>query len=190
MGVNFGQTWVVAYDDSKLAFAARLWWLLRYYGHERVAVLDGGYQHWQHSGLPVSDALPAARAGQFAPHMRTDWIVDIAAVSDTSKSSQQILIDAREADRYAGLVEPIDPVAGHIPGAINYPWTDTTDRQGFLLSAHQHQQRWAALPPDRQKIVYCGSGVTACVNLLSLTLAGITDSSLYPGSWSDWCSYL
>ncbi len=189
MGVNFGQTFVVAYDDSKLAFAARLWWLLRYCGHDRVAVLDGGYQHWLKKGYGRTSDQPAARAGQFTPQVRRDWTVDIQAVSEQQANPQVVLIDSREADRYAGLVEPIDPLAGHIPGAVNYPWAGVTDDQNFLLPLAEQQQKWASLPTTQTKIIYCGSGVTACVNLLSMAIAGVPNTLLYPGSWSDWCSY-
>ncbi len=196
MGVNFGQTLVVAYDDSKLAFAARLWWLLRYCGHEQVAVLNGGYQYWLQQGHKVTADQPAAKVGLFTPQVRPDWTVDINAVAHQSilltsspANAPAVLIDSREADRYAGLIEPIDPVAGHIPGAVNYPWTAVTDQQNLLLPLAQQQQRWASLPATSTKIVYCGSGVTACVNLLSLAIAGVPDTLLYPGSWSDWCSY-
>jgi thiosulfate/3-mercaptopyruvate sulfurtransferase len=192
MGINFGQTLVVAYDDSKLAFAARLWWLLRYCGHDRVAVLDGGYQHWLQKGYGVTADRPAARRGQFTPQVRRDWTVDIndiKAVASERANSPVVLIDSREADRYAGLVEPIDPVAGHIPGAVNYPWAAVTDDQNLLLPLAEQQHRWVSLPAEQTKIVYCGSGVTACVNLLSMAIAGVPDTLLYPGSWSDWCSY-
>jgi thiosulfate/3-mercaptopyruvate sulfurtransferase len=189
MGITFGRTLVVAYDDSKLAFAARLWWLLRYCGHDQVAVLDGGYQHWLHSSYSTDAATPAGRAGQFTPQVQPDWIVDIDTVSDQQDNAQVVLIDSREADRYAGLVETIDPVAGHIPGAVNYFWGSVTDDQDLLLPLAQQQQRWANLPTEQTKIVYCGSGVTACVNLLSMAIAGVPNTLLYPGSWSDWCSY-
>jgi thiosulfate/3-mercaptopyruvate sulfurtransferase len=190
MGINFGQTLVVAYDDSKLAFAARLWWLLRYYGHEQVAVLNGGYQNWLQAGHSSDATIPATGVGQFTPQIQLDWIVDIDTVSDQQDNSQVVLIDSREADRYAGLAEPIDPVAGHIPGAVNYPWAGVTDDQDLLLPIAQQQQRWADLSATQTKIVYCGSGVTACVNLLSLAIAEVPNTLLYPGSWSDWCSYL
>jgi thiosulfate/3-mercaptopyruvate sulfurtransferase len=189
MGIRSGSkgTWVVAYDDSRFAFAARLWWLLRYLGHDRVVVLDGGFQGWQAAGYLVTTDLPQPRTGQFIPQPRPEWIVDIAAIK--ARQDEIILIDSREAERYRGEHEPIDPVAGHIPGALNYPWQEVTDPQGYVLPASTQQQRWANLPSYQEIVVYCGSGVTACVNLLSLELAGIPSAKLYPGSWSDWCSY-
>jgi thiosulfate/3-mercaptopyruvate sulfurtransferase len=189
MGIN-SETIVVAYDDSRFGFAARLWWLLRYYGHDCVAVLDGGYSSWVKAGYPVSDKLPeVATPGNFQPQLQTDWIVDVDKVRAIQTSPAHILIDSREVDRYLGKSEPIDPVAGHIPGAVNYPWQDVSTPAGLALPISAQQQRWAAISPDVEPIVYCGSGVTACVNLLSLELAGIAGAKLYPGSWSDWISY-
>jgi thiosulfate/3-mercaptopyruvate sulfurtransferase len=197
MGIN-AQTLVVAYDDSRFGFAARLWWLLRYYGHDCVALLDGGYSSWLKAGYPVTDELPAVVApGDFQPQVRTEWIVEIDSLSERLRqrvkaiqtSPQHLLIDSREPDRYLGKSEPIDPIAGHIPGAVNYPWQDVSTPEGYAVSIAAQQQRWAAISPDVEPIVYCGSGVTACVNLLSLELAGIAGAKLYPGSWSDWISY-
>jgi thiosulfate/3-mercaptopyruvate sulfurtransferase len=188
MGVNT-HTLVIAYDDSRFAFAARLWWLLRYYGHDRVAVLDGGYSNWLKAGYPVTTDLPQrSQGGNFQPQPQADWIVDIESVKAMQHSPTHLLIDSREPDRYLGKTEPIDPVAGHIPSAVNYPWQDVSTPDGFVLPADRQQQRWAAILPDVEPIVYCGSGVTACVNLLSLELADIKYAKLYPGSWSDWCS--
>jgi thiosulfate/3-mercaptopyruvate sulfurtransferase len=189
MGIN-ADTLVIAYDDSRFAFAARLWWLLRYYGHTQVAILDGGYSNWIKAGYAATaDRSPAAAPGNFQPQVQPNWTVDIDQVQTIQDSTAHILIDAREPDRYLGNTEPIDPVAGHIPGAVNYPWQTVSTPEGFVLPIELHQQRWAAISPDLEPIVYCGSGVTACVNLFSMHLAGIEPAKLYPGSWSDWCSY-
>lgn len=189
IGIN-DRTLVVAYDDSRFAFAARLWWLLRYYGHDRVAVLDGGYSNWVKAGYPVTDDLPEPAArGNVRLQPQSERIVDIERVRAIQDSAAHILIDSREADRYLGKVEPIDPRAGHIPDAVNYPWQGVSEPDGFILSVDRHRERWAAISPELEPIVYCGSGVTACVNLLSIELAGIPGAKLYPGSWSDWCSY-
>ena len=189
MGIN-ADTLVVAYDDSRFGFAARLWWLLRYYGHSRVALLDGGYTNWVKAGYAVSaDRLPVVTPGNFQPQPQSDWIVDIDRVRAIQDSPAHMLIDSREPDRYLGKAEPIDRVAGHIPSAVNYPWQGVSTPEGFVLSIDEQRQRWAAISPDLDPIVYCGSGVTACVNLFSLELAGITGGKLYPGSWSDWISY-
>jgi thiosulfate/3-mercaptopyruvate sulfurtransferase len=184
------RTLVIAYDNSRFAFAARLWWLLRYYGHDRVAVLDGGYDNWVKAGYPVTAELPVpAERGNFQPRPQPEQIVDITVVRSILHSSAHVLVDSREPDRYLGNTEPIDPRAGHIPSAVNYPWQAASTPDGFVLPIDRHRERWAAISPDMEPIVYCGSGVTACVNLLSLELAGIERSKLYPGSWSDWCSY-
>jgi thiosulfate/3-mercaptopyruvate sulfurtransferase len=190
IGVNFQETQVVAYDDSRLAFAARLWWLLRYLGHDKVALLDGGWTAWQSQGYPVTDVVPTNKPGTFIPQLRDYWLVDIDAVKVRKDLPGVAVVDSRESDRYLGKHEPIDPIAGHIPGAINYPWQDVTNPQGYLRSIAEQQQRWRDVEQETEVIVYCGSGVTACVNLFSLELAGIHTGKLYAGSWSDWCSYL
>lgn len=190
IGVRVGETLVVAYDDSRFAFAARLWWLLRYLGHDRVAVLDGGWGAWQSQGYPVTDEIPTPQPGQFVPQVRSDWLVDINGVKTQKELPEVALVDSRARDRYLGENEPIDPIAGHIPGAINYPWQEVTNDQGYLHSPDQQKQRWQDLQDKSDIIVYCGSGVTACVNLLSLEVAGVKKGKLYEGSWSDWCSYL
>ncbi len=182
-------TQVVVYDDSRFAFAARLWWLLRYLGHDRVAILNGGFKNWQAAGHPVTTVKPDRPAGQFIPRLRSQWLVDIDAVKARKDSPTIALVDSREGERYRGEKEPIDPIAGHIPGAINYPWQEVTDENGFVRSEEQCD-RWSALRSADEILVYCGSGVTACVNLLSLAIAGIDTGKLYAGSWSDWCSYL
>ena len=183
-------TQVILYDDSRLAFAARAWWLLRYLGHKQVAVLDGGWSGWQAAGYGVTSALPSPRSGRFIPQIQPNWVADIEAVKALKDLPTVTLVDSREGDRYRGEREPIDPIAGHIPGAVNYPWQEVTDERGYLRSPLEQQQRWAALSAPAEILVYCGSGVTACVNLLSLELAGIQTGKLYAGSWSDWCSYL
>ncbi len=188
MGVD-AQTLVVAYDDSRFAFAARLWWLLRYLGHDRVAVLDGGFKAWQSLGLPVTDTITQRTPKQFTWQLQPSLRVDITDVKARKDLPGVTLVDARESDRYRGEREPIDPIAGHIPSAVNYPWQEVSNSDGYLYSPQEQQKKWQQLQ-EREIIVYCGSGVTACVNLLSLHLAGINTASLYVGSWSDWCTYL
>ncbi|MBF2027743.1 MAG: sulfurtransferase [Oscillatoriales cyanobacterium C42_A2020_001] len=182
-------TLVVAYDDSRFAFASRLWWLLRYLGHNNVAVLDGGWTAWNAAGYPTTPAIPATKMGHFIPNPHPEKVVDIAQVKAQKELPGVILVDSREGDRFRGEREPIDPIAGHIPGAMNYPWQDVTNEQGLARSPEDQRQRWQAISDFNEVIVYCGSGVTACVNLLSLELAGISNAKLYAGSWSDWCSY-
>ncbi len=189
LGVDFGKTLVVAYDSSRLAFAARLWWLLRYFGHDHVAVLDGGWLAWQEGQYPVSNTLDIPSPGNFIPQVRTDWIVDIETVKNYQNCPEIILVDSRDRDRYLGKIEPLDPVAGHIPGAINLPWKEVTEPSQKIRSPLEQSQRWQKYQFGSPLVVYCGSGVTACVNLLSLEIAQINNAKLYPGGWSDWCSY-
>jgi thiosulfate/3-mercaptopyruvate sulfurtransferase len=181
---------VVAYDDARFAFAARLWWLLRYLGHENVALLDGGWSGWAKNNYPVTDALSEPREGNFVVEIQPNWIVDRDTVKSLKNSPSVVLLDSRDGDRYRGEREPIDPVAGHIPGAVNSPWQQVCDTQGYCLPLSVQQQLWTNYQQADEIIVYCGSGVTACVNLFSMAIAGIDKAKLYPGGWSDWCSYL
>lgn len=184
-----GPTLVIAYDDSRMAFASRLWWLLRYLGHEQVAILDGGFAAWKAAGYPISSTAPATKSGSFIPKLQTQQAIDIEQVKLRKDLPAVSLVDSREPERYRGEKEPIDPIAGHIPGAVNYPWQEVTTEQGYARPIADQRDRWRAVADSEEIIVYCGSGVTACVNLLSLNLAGISNGKLYPGSWSDWCSY-
>lgn len=184
-----GPTLVVAYDDSRYAFASRLWWLLKYLGHDAVAVLNGGLQGWQRQGYPLSQEKPEPRTGQFASNPQAGWSVDIDYVRQHQHQPGVLLIDSREPARYRGEQEPIDPVAGSIPGAVNYFWQDVSEAGGQMKDAASLNEHWSALETADDVIVYCGSGVTACVNLLSQAIAGKPMGKLYVGSWSDWCSY-
>ena len=123
------------------------------------------------------------------PLIEVDGVVDMEAVKTRKDLPTVVLVDSRESDRYRGEREPIDKIAGHIPGAVNYPWMEVTDATGYLIPPTEHSQRWQNLATAAEILVYCGSGVTACVNLLSLELAGIHTGKLYAGSWSDWISY-
>ncbi len=181
---------IVVYDNSRFAFASRVWWLIRFLGHEKVVLLDGGFDGWKAQGYRVTSAIPKAASGNFVPHPNYDWIVDREVVKNRKDLPGVLLVDSRVRERYLGNIEPIDPIAGHIPGAVNYPWQDVTDDQGYIQPLEYHQNRWQHCQNSEEVIVYCGSGVTACVNLLSLAIAGINNTKLYAGSWSDWCSYL
>jgi thiosulfate/3-mercaptopyruvate sulfurtransferase len=183
-------TLVVAYDNSRFAFASRLWWLLRYLGHDAVAVLDGGWGGWVQGGYPTSVELPQGHQGKFIPAPRQDWVVDIDTVRRRKDQPGVLLIDSRSPERYRGDVEPIDPVAGHIPSAVNYCWQDVSAINGQLKSPAELAHHWADLDAADEVVIYCGSGVTACVNLLAQAVAGRPMAKLYPGGWSDWCSYL
>jgi len=142
IGVWKDETLVLAYDDSRLAFAARLWWLLRYLGHDRVAVLNGGLAGWLGAGYPVTDGVSPPRTGTFVPQVRSEWVVDIEAVKARKDLPGVVLVDSRDRDRYQGLREPIDPIAGHIPGAVNFPWKEVTDADGFVQAAVETSAGW------------------------------------------------
>ncbi len=196
MGIS-QDTWVVLYDSARLSYASRAWWLLRYLGHDRTLLINGGWQAWTSQHYPTTSQQPEPKLGihrgQFQPHPQPNWIVDIEAVKMAIEKAQRhpdqvVLVDSRETVRYRGDREPIDPIAGHLPGAVNYPWQKVTDERGFINPEDQQRDRWQSIQAVPEIIVYCGSGVTACVNLLSLHIAGIT-GKLYVGSWSDWCSY-
>ncbi|MEL6815099.1 MAG: sulfurtransferase [Cyanobacteria bacterium J06598_3] len=183
-------TQVVIYDDSRFAFAARLWWMLRYLGHEQVAILDGGIQAWETAGLRLETTLPSEKIGNFTAQPQPNWTVDIDRLRERKDQPGVIVIDSRSPERFRGDIEPIDPIAGSIPGAINSFWKQITTDDGHLRSTDELQRRWADINPADEVILYCGSGVTACVNLFSLCMAGHPMHKLYPGGWSDWCSYL
>ncbi len=188
IGVEYQKSLIVAYDDSRFAFASRLWWLLTYMGHEKVALLDGGFSQWQ-TQYPITKEIPTPKSGFFEPQIQSKMVVDIDTVKAKKDLPGVILVDSRDSDRYLGKQEPIDPIAGHIPGAINYPWKEVTTENSKAKVAEQIY-RWEQVKNADEIIVYCGSGVTACVNLWSLKMAGINIGKLYAGSWSDWCSYL
>ncbi|MCK9397451.1 MAG: sulfurtransferase [Methylobacter sp.] len=180
---------VVAYDDAGGAFAGRLWWLLRCMGHDKVAVLDGGIKHWQKQGLPITTTLPAVKPATFRPYLNDGaWLNALQVQNSTAKKSIR-LIDARTPERYRGEQEPIDPVAGHIPGALNRAFQLNLDGNGLFLSAEKLREQFKRLigaTAPEQVVHYCGSGVTACHNLLAMEYAGLTGSKLYAGSWSEW----
>jgi thiosulfate/3-mercaptopyruvate sulfurtransferase len=180
---------VVVYDDASGAFAGRLWWLLRSLGHNHVAVLDGGYKHWQKFGLPVTTTLPAIKPNFFRAYPVEKSALTALEIQNGLAQKAIFLIDARTPERYRGEQEPIDPVAGHIPGAVNRPFQLNLDNNGLFLSAEALQSQFKALIGDKnpQQVVHmCGSGVTACHNHLAMEVAGLADSKLYPGSWSEW----
>lgn len=181
---------VIVYDDQRCAFAARAWWLLRAVGVRHVQILNGGYRAWVDSGRPQDRRVPPLRHAVAVDDFPFDetQIVNVRQLRDSLSSNNFLLIDSRETPRFLGEHEPIDPVAGHIPGAINKPWTEITHDNGTIKPVEFHQQRWQQVKSQQPAVAYCGSGVTACVNLLSAHLAGL-QLSLYPGSWSDWCSY-
>jgi thiosulfate/3-mercaptopyruvate sulfurtransferase len=176
------ETRVIAYDTSGGSIAARMWWMLRQLGHVPVAVLDGGLTAWLATGLPLDTHVPAPPPVPY-PVLMSAWpdAVDL----DELRSTDATLVDARAAERYRGDTEPVDPRPGHIPGAINLPHTGNLGADGRHLSPAELAERFDGIEAP---IVYCGSGVTACADILAMELAGMTGARLYPGSWSDWSS--
>ena len=184
-------TQVVAYDDAGGTYAVRLWWMLRWLGHDAVAVLDGGLNSWEARGHELSEAQSTHRPAGFAARLRGDMTVDAATVADLLGRGEIRLLDARNAQRYRGENETLDPVGGHIPGALNRFFKDNLDPAGRFKPAATLRAEYIALLADRaaQDVVHsCGSGVTACHNLLAMEVAGLAGSRLYPGSWSEWCA--
>lgn len=183
---------VVAYDDwtpISGAVAARFWWMLRWLGHDRVAVLDGGWKAWLEAGLPTSNSQEMRPMRTFHPRLRLELYASMADVRAALLYPSWKVIDSRTADRYRGENETIDPIAGHIPGAINAPYIDNGKPDGTFRSPDELRQRFTQLlgdTPPRKAIFYCGSGVTAAVNVLALKHAGLGDARLYVGSWSEW----
>ena len=189
---------VVAYDQGPGAYAARLWWLLRWLGHPRVLVLDGGLAAWQEEQLPLEQGPPAAQAA--APEPALEPRADRSLLISTEELAQAlaqglitrgewVLVDARGADRFAGHNETLDTVAGHVPGARNHPFTQNLAAGGRFLDRGTLRERFASIlagaPPDAV-VAMCGSGVTACHNLLAMAVAGLEGARLYAGSWSEW----
>ena len=183
MGVGSGHL-VVAYDQNDAGIASRLWWMLRSLGHHSVAVLDGGWDAWVAEFRSTTSEVPSWERSDLDLADRWSGTIERQDVADGSE--QLFLIDSRAPERHRGEVEPIDPIAGHIPGSYNIPYQGNTDDSGRFLPVERLQQRFAAVDTSARVVCYCGSGVTACNNILAMTLAGIDDVTLYPGSWSGW----
>lgn len=180
---------VVVYDDAGGAFAGRMWWLLRCLGHQQVALLDGGLNQWRKQQLPLTTALPNIVPSQFRSYPERNQWLTAAEVENGLANRSITLIDARTPERFQGLQEPIDPVAGHVPKALNRPFQANLEPDGLFLPPAQLKSQFQALTGNRnpeQVVHMCGSGVTACHNLLAMEVAGLRGSRLYAGSWSEW----
>lgn len=180
---------VVIYDEKKGAWASRLWWMLRWLGHENVAVLNGGWAHWIDQDLPTTSGIIYPQRRTFTVRENRDWIAHRHEIVSVTESKQDYLIDSRTPGRYRGEYEPIDPIAGHIPSAINIPFEENVE-DGLWRSKEAIANRLAPVfsgdESDSSTIFYCGSGVTACHNILASQYAGFSMPRLYVGSWSDW----
>lgn len=189
------QTRVVAYDDQGGMYAARLWWLLRYAGHEQAYVLSEGFSAWEAAGYPVNAEQQVVIPQTFTAQPQRGMWADVSEVREASAAGARgaLLVDSREAKRYIGEEEPIDARAGHIPGAANRFWKEVLDASGAWKGEAELREHFAdiieAAEEGRDVVVYCGSGVSACPNVLALHHLGYTNVKLYPGSWSDWISY-
>jgi thiosulfate/3-mercaptopyruvate sulfurtransferase len=182
---------VVVYDATGGCYAVRLWWMLRWLGLARVALLDGGWPRWLREKRPVSKEVPAPRAGSFVPKPRLGAIVDAAFVERFREDASVRLVDARAAARYSGEQETLDPVAGHVPGAVSRFWQRNLEPDGRFKEPGELREELLDLlegAAPEKSVHMCGSGVTACHNLFALELAGLGEARLYPGSWSEWCS--
>ncbi|SFL93398.1 thiosulfate/3-mercaptopyruvate sulfurtransferase [Paenibacillus sp. 1_12] len=183
------QSTVIAYDDQSGAMASRLWWMLQALGHTKVYVLEGSFASWKQAGYPVTDEPPAMHAAIFEGQLQEGFLLQMEDVKNRIGRPGTVLVDSREYPRYLGLEEAIDPAAGHIPGAKSYFWKHGLNDQGGWKDAIAQKERFADLASADEIIVYCGSGVTACPNVLALKEAGFSNVLLYSGSWSDWISY-
>lgn len=183
-------TQVVVYDDAQGMIAGRLWWLLRWLGHDRVALLDGGMQSWQAAGGTLTDVVPTMSPCLFVPQAQ-DHLVEADYVLERIETPNMHLVDGRGPDRFRGENETIDPVGGHIPGAVNRFFKDNLLPDGRFKPAAELRAEWLALlagsPPDLV-VHQCGSGVSACLNMVAMEIAGLPGSRLYAGSWSEWCA--
>lgn len=180
-------TQVIAYDDMSGAIASRLWWMFKWLGHEEVAVLDGGIQAWENVAYPLNTGIESNPARIFTARENKFFYLDKNAIKE--RSTDYLLIDSRTSERYRGEFEPIDAIAGHIPGAINYPHPGNVDENGRWHSPEVLKTQFLSLLNNHysEKVIfYCGSGVTACRNILAMEYAGLGRALLYPGSWSEW----
>jgi thiosulfate/3-mercaptopyruvate sulfurtransferase len=177
---------VIVYDDVYGSFAARLWWLLRYMGHDKVAIVDGGWLFWVQAGFQTNSGEEKNTPGKFQGNARSEWLITVDMVP-----SARLLVDSRDPARYRGETEPLDRAAGHIPGAINHFWKDNLAQDGRFKDNAILRKKFLSIMhninPD-ETVFYCGSGVTACHNLVAAACAGLPSPKLYAGSWSDWCA--
>lgn len=184
-----GQTQVVAYDQDAGAFASRLWWMLRYMGHDAVAVLDGGFAKWTREGRPIRGGEERRAAATFTPNVRAAMRLTVDDVTAHLGDPSVVLVDARSPERFAGQPDPLDNVSGHIPGARNRFYRHNVTEAGTMRPASELKaefERVLANRSPKDAVLYCGSGVTACHNLLAMEHAGLKGAKLFPGSWSEW----
>ncbi|MEN8242190.1 MAG: sulfurtransferase [Chloroflexota bacterium] len=182
-------TQVVAYDNRGGAIAVRLWWMLKWLGHHAVAVLDGGFNDWQQAGHPVDEELPQPNQKIFSPQPQPEMIATVDEIETIKEHPDKLLIDSRAPERYRGEVEPLDSIAGHIPGAVNHFFKHNLGPDEKMITVTELKENFSSLIGDTQPnnvIFYCGSGVTSAHNVLAMAHAGLGFARIYPGSWSEW----
>lgn len=180
---------VVVYDNRSSSLAGRLWWMLRWLGHEAAAVLDGSFSHWQESGHPVQAGQASRPPRTFKPNPNPDLIRSADQIMAMRSDQDFVIVDSREAARYRGEPDPYDPVSGHIPGAVNAHYEENLTQDGYFKSEEELRARFESVlgeAPAENAVFYCGSGVTAAHNILAVEHAGLGQARLYPGSWSEW----
>jgi len=180
---------VIVYDDAFGSFAGRLWWILNWLGHENVAVLNGGMSYWGKMKYPVTTEVPQILSRRFESNPDMSMIADVSSIEKMPSSNKITLIDVRDPERFQGLAEPIDKIAGHVPGAINIPWKSNIDENGLYLPPSQLEILYRDIIDSQNLndvVFMCGSGVTACHSLVAMKYMGKKGSKLYPGSWSEW----
>lgn len=182
------KTTVVVYDDGDSAFATRCWWLLKYVGHERVYILNGGYKEWIQANYPISPDVPMYEEAVYRINVQRDMLATVKDIQKAIEKRDHCIIDSRDEERYLGIEEPIDKKAGHIPTAANYLWSDTF-YNGRIRTSSEQEKRFKGIEKSKPIIVYCGSGITATPNYIALKEAGYSNVKLYAGSFSDWISY-
>lgn len=187
-GVSHNKT-VVIYDEGDCMFASRAWWLLHYLGHKDVYVLEGGFSSWKEAEYPISDEVSESVAATFTPQVLPNAVANIEDVKVRKDKPSTLLIDSRSPERYKGEIEPLYDKSGHIPGAKNYFWKDVFHHDGTWKNTKELEFLFSDVPRDTEIIVSCGSGVSACPNIIALKTIGFENVKLYPGSFSDWISY-
>lgn len=188
LGID-ASTPVVVYDDDLRPEGARLWWILKYLGHGSAFILDGGFTGWKSAGYPLTSGKIEVTPRSFQASVQEEWLADVNEVRAKLGAAGVTLLDSRDWKQFTGETAPLDPVAGHIPGAVHAYWKDGIDEDGTLKGAERQRERFTGIDPDHEVIVYCGSGLSACPNVLALREAGYRNVKLYAGSWSDWISY-
>ncbi|MEC0370392.1 sulfurtransferase [Paenibacillus chibensis] len=183
------ETRVIAYDDQGGMYASRLWWLLNYLGHEQAYVMNEGFTAWKGAGYPVAADQPIRVPASYTYTLQPEMLASMEDVREAAGNDEVIVIDSRDPRRYQGFDETLDPVAGHIPGARNKFWKLLIGQDGKWISSDLLADHYKEFPADKEIIVYCGSGVSACPNFIGLKEAGYENVKLYSGSWSDWISY-